>query len=733
MNGIAWLALAVPRWLENGLVLAIQAGLCAGLLALAVLAINICCRRWVTARQMGLLWGLVLLRLLIPVAPPSALSLQNLLPTLGAHTSEPDAPSIQPDALTAGGGYEAPLAYGDQPAVLPAPLATSAADIDAAAGPSTAEMLVESLLTLLPVVWLLAAATMLLWAGILQVRFHRRLKSADRCSDLRILRLWDECRQRAGIRRLLPVLQLDGLGQPGILGLWRPTLLLPDDADQLTDQQLRMVMLHELGHVRHGDLAVNWILLVVRAFHWWNPVFWLAALRYATLREQACDAFAIRRLEGDATRDYGDLLLSLAGRTPARLAWQAALPASLLGFLSAYFRRRAVIQRMRALRTAAMPHCAAQMIGVAALIVLLAVCGLTDARAPTSSTGREADWLPRAGHDGSQWTAAAEQDPGPLETRSYDLSKALDRIAIDAGSSELALRNLQFLLSHMIDSANKAYAAGDVEHARRKADDPPCRMAIEGATLKVDAPSRWHAELASSLLAWEQSGLAQICVAARFLMSDKDLASQIGVSWRYLEAYAQETNVVLPKAATFDKPVVRATSVVDDYLPLAVAVISNRQAAALLAAAQGDRRANVLQSPKITLFNGQRASILDVSQSPFVIGIQDLGAGKQQPKIAVIDEGVKLSLRAVQSSDGGKLQLEGLFEFSAIGEVHNASATLNGRPTTIQIPRVKRCHIDVASEIADGETILVGCIPTYEQKRFLYLLLTANRLSADGQ
>ena len=50
----------------------------ATLLALFVLVINILFRKWLSAGQMGLLWGLVLLRLAMPVGPESSLSLQNL-------------------------------------------------------------------------------------------------------------------------------------------------------------------------------------------------------------------------------------------------------------------------------------------------------------------------------------------------------------------------------------------------------------------------------------------------------------------------------------------------------------------------------------------------------------------------------------------------------------------------------------------------------------------------------
>ena len=97
----------------------------------------------------------------------------------------------------------------------------------------------------------------------------------------------------------IAIVHCDAFRQPALMGFWRPRLLLPDDIAGLDDEQLRMIMLHELAHVRRHDVAINWLMVLVRAMQWWNPVYWLAASRFASLREQACDAFVIRRMAGE--------------------------------------------------------------------------------------------------------------------------------------------------------------------------------------------------------------------------------------------------------------------------------------------------------------------------------------------------------------------------------------------------------------------------------------------------
>src|SRR6185312_11252237 len=76
-ESMSWIEM-LSNWSEHALMLALYAAASSALLAVVVLVINMLFRRWLSSRQMGLLWGIVLLRLFVPIAPSSPLSLQNL-------------------------------------------------------------------------------------------------------------------------------------------------------------------------------------------------------------------------------------------------------------------------------------------------------------------------------------------------------------------------------------------------------------------------------------------------------------------------------------------------------------------------------------------------------------------------------------------------------------------------------------------------------------------------------
>ena len=75
---------------------------------------------------------------------------------------------------------------------------------------------------------------------------------------------------------------------------------------------------------------------------------------------------------------------------------------------------------------------------------------------------------------------------------------------------------------------------------------------------------------------------------------------------------------------------------------LGFAILSDIEAYFFIEASQGDRRSNILQAPKVTLFNGQQAFVSDTSQSPFVISVIPVVgdfAAAQQPVIVVLSQG----------------------------------------------------------------------------------------------
>ena len=101
--------------------------------------------------------------------------------------------------------------------------------------------------------------------------------------------------------------EVPGLGSPFVCGPLRPVLALPQG--EPVDDKL---LLHELLHLGRGDVWVGVLLCVLRCLHWCNPLIWLCLNRAQNDWEALCDQRVLERLDGEARRDYGYLLLSMA-------------------------------------------------------------------------------------------------------------------------------------------------------------------------------------------------------------------------------------------------------------------------------------------------------------------------------------------------------------------------------------------------------------------------------------
>jgi TonB family protein len=106
-------------------------------------------------------------------------------------------------------------------------------------------------------------------------------------------------------------------------GIRRPHILLPCDAHSWTDARRRMVLAHELAHIRRGDWLAQMAADVLRTLFWFNPLAWIASARVRRESEHACDDEVLA--EGVPAHEYADHLLDIARTRRIPPAWGSAM------------------------------------------------------------------------------------------------------------------------------------------------------------------------------------------------------------------------------------------------------------------------------------------------------------------------------------------------------------------------------------------------------------------------
>lgn len=168
------------------------------------------------------------------------------------------------------------------------------------------------------------AGVWLAGSTLLAIRLATGLAGASRCVSAAIAagRV-----VRVGAGRRTRVVFSPAVRTPMASGLFRPIVLLPDDALHWPRARRRAVLRHEFAHIRRADAWTLLIARIARMLYWFNPLVWLAGEQLRPASEEACDAVvATRELPPMA---YADLLVSLArkagcARAPAHLSTVAS-------------------------------------------------------------------------------------------------------------------------------------------------------------------------------------------------------------------------------------------------------------------------------------------------------------------------------------------------------------------------------------------------------------------------
>jgi TonB family protein len=220
------------------------------------------------------------------------------------------------------------------------------------AGPAPAARVIEAGRT--PGSFHFATMITLIWAGgvavsvgillIGMLRLSWLAKNADRVTDGRWANLAREISETYGLRRSVTLFRSR---HPSMLVTWgvaRPKVILPATADEWSDERARVVMSHELAHIRRGDWLVQLSAEVLRAFYWFNPLIWVACRRLRLESEHACDDEVMNH--GVEGTDYATHLVELARALNARR--QMWLPAPAMARPSSLERRvRAMLNHHR--------------------------------------------------------------------------------------------------------------------------------------------------------------------------------------------------------------------------------------------------------------------------------------------------------------------------------------------------------------------------------------------------
>lgn len=174
-------------------------------------------------------------------------------------------------------------------------------------------------------VWLVGAAMVFARYALGTVLLWRTAGNARRVDEGEWLSLAQRMARELTITRPITLLWGDKLAVPVTWGIFYPMVLLPESADEWSHERRRIVLVHEMAHVRRFDALTQLVAQVTLAVFWFSPFVWLAEWRQRVEREHACDDVVLHH--GTEATLYADELLQIVRSLMSRRTAQPAFAA----------------------------------------------------------------------------------------------------------------------------------------------------------------------------------------------------------------------------------------------------------------------------------------------------------------------------------------------------------------------------------------------------------------------
>ncbi|TKJ39224.1 MAG: hypothetical protein CEE38_00265 [Planctomycetes bacterium B3_Pla] len=265
------------------------------------------------------LWLVLLLRMVLPWAPSSRLSLFNLVPSWHRQVQRlqvsetTERQGIHEPAQTAAASDRTETQVPESEAAIPDETAREPQVLGNV--PSELGLLPISFRPVLPILWSVGAIVIGAYILVSDLALWRIVKRDRALVNQEMLELFEECKAQMDVQSLVVVVPSNEVRSPGLFGFVRPRLLLPREMlDTATREEMRYVFLHELAHLKRRDIYLGWLTSLLQILHWFNPLIWFAFYRMRTDRELACDALVLTRTGQEKSHEYGGAIVALLRR-----------------------------------------------------------------------------------------------------------------------------------------------------------------------------------------------------------------------------------------------------------------------------------------------------------------------------------------------------------------------------------------------------------------------------------
>ncbi|MEM7477135.1 MAG: M56 family metallopeptidase [Planctomycetota bacterium] len=578
----------------------------------------------------------------------------------------------------------------------------------------------------------------------------RRLKKTQDPSTSRLNQqlqpLATRLAKRLRIRRQVEIQVVDALLGPAIIGLIRPTILLPRViAEESSREQLKALIGHELVHLRRGDLWWSAIQALATALSWWNPLAWWAARRFQHETERCCDEETVASLRIEP-RVYARVLLDVLERKTTLKAaplLPGVRPVEVTAKRLERIMRFGQGCRARAPRWAVpvlLLGCCICLPGAAFTLAQEPVSPQErlpkpkKVRAPNSGDSKETEWEklwfapkaqsndqtaanPPANQESQDAPAAIQADKVKisvdmafleevdLQVERFGVAKVLERLRTIEQISKKEAKQMLLGSLHVPSEQgiDLKFNTRDTSTGRKiglGGGDPKAK--IVGENLYVLGSKKTLEDVKQHLNHVAEFGLSLLQVDVQIIEMPTARVAEVISNWGQLGQ--EPAKEVVPASFSESK----------EDSPFRMKLLA--QDSNIQEMFQGG---NVLSTPKITIMNGMPGTFMVGSERPFVTDVEIIRSGGKsaaQPKIEIVVEGIEMEyIGKLGPNESVALQVE--YRQSKIESVDTFTFEKEGEEVTVQQPVIDMNEIAFTASIPTETYLAVSGRPQVKEHR----------------
>lgn len=138
---------------------------------------------------------------------------------------------------------------------------------------------------------------------------HHLRSVSNECISLDVYNLCKSISDRYKINNHVSIYQSDVITSPFIVGIFGPTIFLPDKTFDL--EVLDLILAHELWHYKSRDVLYKSVMAFISGLHWFNPIIYFFSISFSNYAEIACDEIVLDGCRKEKRLRYAEIIVNM--------------------------------------------------------------------------------------------------------------------------------------------------------------------------------------------------------------------------------------------------------------------------------------------------------------------------------------------------------------------------------------------------------------------------------------